>query len=122
MILSGVKVFRLKNQTLKEELLFDSVKTADNFFIRAFGLIFRKEPEPGEGLLFYKCKSIQTFWMRFAVDVVFLDKNNRILALFAGLAPFRITPFIKGADKALELRKSSIKNSELNIGEMLLFE
>lgn len=117
-----MKVFRLKNQTLEEELLFDSVKTADNFFIRAFGLIFRKEPKPGEGLLFYKCNSIQTFWMRFAVDVIFLDKNNKISALFTGLAPFRITPFIKGADKALELRKDSIKNSGLNVGDMLLFK
>ncbi|MCL5072191.1 MAG: DUF192 domain-containing protein, partial [Actinobacteria bacterium] len=115
-------VFRLKNQTLKEELLFDSVKTADNFFIRAFGLIFRRELKPDEGLLFYKCNSIQTFWMRFAVDVIFLDKNNKILALIAGLKPFRVTPFIKGADKALELRKSSIKNSELELGDMLLFE
>src|SRR4030066_1563968 len=117
-----MKVFRLINQTLEEELLFDSVKTADNFFIRAFGLIFRKEPKPGEGLLFYKFNSIQTFWMRFAIDVIFLDKNNKILALFVRLAPFRITPFIKGADKALELRKSSIKNSELKLGEMFLFE
>lgn len=117
-----MKVSRLKNQTLEEELLFDSVKTADNFFIRAFELIFRKEPKHGEGLLFYKCNSIQTFWMRFALDVIFLDKNNKILALFAGLKPFRITPFIKGAHKALELRKSSIKNSELNVGDMLLFE
>ena len=117
-----MKVFRLKNQTLEEELLFDSVKTADNFFIRAFGLIFRKEPKTGEGLLFYKCNSIQTFWMRFAVDVIFLDKNNKISALFAGLAPFRITPFIQAADKALELRKDSIKNSELELGDMLLFE
>jgi len=117
-----MKVFRLKKQTPEKELLFDSVQTADNFFIRAFGLIFRKEPEPGEGLLFYKCNSIQTFWMRFAVDVIFLNKNNKILALFPGLAPFRITPFIKGADKALELRKSSIENSGLNIGDMLQFE
>jgi uncharacterized membrane protein (UPF0127 family) len=117
-----MKVFRLKNLTLEEELLFDSVKTADNFFIKAFGLIFRKEPKPGEGLLFYKCNSIQTLWMRFAVDVIFLDKNNKILALFTGLAPFRITPFIKGADKALELRKSSIKNLGLKLGEIFLFE
>ena len=117
-----MKVYRLKNQTLEKELLFNSVKTADNFFIRAFGLTFRKEPKPGEGLLFYKCNSIQTFWMRFAIDVIFLDKDNKILALFSGLAPFRITPFIKGAGKALELRKDSIKNSGLNIGDMLLFE
>jgi len=60
--------------------------------------------------------------MRFALDVIFLDKNNKILALFTGLAPFRITPFIKAADKALELRKSSIKNSELKLGDLLLFE
>lgn len=117
-----MKVFRLKNPTLEAELLFDSIKAADNFFIKAFGLIFRKEPKPGEGLLFYKCSSIQTLWMRFAVDVVFLDKNNKVLALVAGLKPFRITPFIKGADKALELRKSSIKNSKLELDDMLLFE
>lgn len=117
-----MKVFRIENQTLEKELLFDSVKTADNFFIKAFGLIFRKEPKPGEGLLFYKCNSIQTFWMRFAVDVIFLDKNNKISALFSRLGPFRMTPFIKGADKALELRKDSIKNSGLKIGDMLLFE
>jgi len=117
-----MKVFKLKNQTGEKELLFDSIKTADNFFIRAFGLIFRKEPKPGEGLLFYKCNSIQTFWMRFKIDVIFLDKNNKISALFSELAPFRVTPFIKGADKALELRKSSIKNTELRPGDALLFE
>jgi len=117
-----MKVFILKNHTSEEELLFDSVKTADNFFIKAFGLIFRKEPKPGEGLLFYKCNSIQTLWMRFAVDVIFLDKNNKVSALFSRLAPFRVTPFIKGADKALELRKDSIKKSEIKIGDRLFFK
>jgi len=36
-----MKVFRLKNQTLEEELLFDSVKTADNFFISGVGKIIK---------------------------------------------------------------------------------
>lgn len=117
-----MKIFRIKNQLDEKELLFDSVKTADNFFEKAFGLIFKKEPHHGEGLLFNECKSIQTLWMRFAVDVVFLDKDNKILSLFAGLKPFRMTPFIKGASKALELRKDSIKNLNLKIGDRLLFQ
>jgi uncharacterized protein len=117
-----MKVFRLKNQISEKELLFGSVRVADNFFIKAFGLIFRKEPEPGEGLLFYECNSIHTFFMRFAIDVIFLDKNNKILALFTALKPFRVTPFIKGADKVLELCKNLIKKSGLSVGDILLFE
>jgi uncharacterized membrane protein (UPF0127 family) len=88
---------------LTEPVLAD-VESADGFFKRLTGLVLRKEIRDSEGLLFEDCSGIHSLWMRFSLDVIFLDGNNRILKVIHDLKPFRFTPLIKKAVKVLELK------------------
>ena len=51
------------------------VEIAKNFFSRLRGLMFRQKLETGRGLLLAPCDGVHMFFMRFAIDVVYLDKN-----------------------------------------------
>ena len=84
-----------------------NIKTADSFFRKLFGLVFSAPLKEGEGLLIDNCSSIHTFWMRYPIDVLFLDSNNRVIRFFEDLKPFRVTPFIRGAAKTVELKSGA---------------
>ena len=102
-------------------LLFDNIKTADSFSMKLFGLVFSAPLKEKEGLLIGNCSSIHTFWMRYPIDVLFLDYNNRVLRFFEDLKPFRVTPFIRGAAKTVELKSGSVGVCSLKIGDCLKF-
>lgn len=73
---------------------------ANNFKKRFLGLMGKKEGV--YGLLLQPCNSIHTFFMRYPLDALFLDKNNKIIAIKRLLKPFSIVPSVKGAVKVLE--------------------
>jgi uncharacterized protein len=56
------------------------VAVADRLIARVLGLAFLDRQEAGQGLLIPRCKSIHTFGMRFALDLVFLDREMRVVA------------------------------------------
>jgi len=84
------------------------IMVADTLLARMRGLLGRERLETGEGLLIRPCKGIHTFFMKFAIDVVFLDRENRIVALFRALPPNRMTPVFRKACAVLELPAGSI--------------
>jgi len=76
---------------------------ANNFFTRLKGLLGRRFMPAGEALVIYPCNSIHTFFMKFNIDVVFLDKNLMIKRVIRNLKPFRAVPYVKGAYYAVEM-------------------
>ena len=100
-------------------LISSNIKTADSFFKKLFGLIFSAPLQESEGLLIDNCNSIHTFWMRYPIDVLFLDSNNKVIRYFENLKPFRMTPFIKGAIKAVELKSGTVRACPIKIGGCL---
>jgi uncharacterized protein len=69
---------------------------------RAVGLLGRKGLAPGEGMLISRTGSVHMFFMRFAIDVVFLDRGRAIVKIVPNLRPWRIA-FARRAKTALEL-------------------
>ena len=69
---------------------------------RMRGLLGRPALGPAEGLLIAPCNSIHTVGMRYAIDVVFLDAEVRIVAVRHGLAPLRLAA-ARGARSVVEL-------------------
>jgi len=61
---------------------------ANSFLTRGFGLIPRSGLAVGEGLLITKTGSITMFFMRFAIDAVFLDRSMRVLRVAENLRPW----------------------------------
>jgi uncharacterized membrane protein (UPF0127 family) len=70
---------------------------------RLLGLAFLRDLPPGVGLLIPRCRSVHTFGMRFAIDVVFLDEAGAPLAVIRALKPRRVCRH-PGAASVLEAR------------------
>lgn len=66
------------------------LRVARGFFARARGLLASAPPAPGCGLLIPRCAAVHTFGMRYAIDVIFLDHDARVLAIHPALPPWRI--------------------------------
>ena len=94
------------------------IEVAAGFRERAFGLIFRSEPLPGQGLLFKRCSAVHTCFMRYAIDVVFLDDNYRILRVGHALQPWRWAR-CPGARHVLELRSGESARLHMSAGDTL---
>jgi uncharacterized protein len=96
------------------------LRFAISFKDRLFGLIF-KNIKKGQGFVINDCNSIHTFWMRYKIDVVFLDKNNKIIKLYESFKPFRVTPVIKFSSCIIEFPEFAIKDLFLKTGDQLKF-
>ncbi len=74
---------------------------ADTFKARFLGYMFRKRPHY-EAILIKPCNSIHTFFMRFNIDVLFVDKDMKVVRKAQNLSSGRIIMPIKGAVIAIE--------------------
>jgi uncharacterized membrane protein (UPF0127 family) len=75
---------------------------ADSIFTRAKGLLGRSNLGPDEGLLLRPANSVHTAFMRFPIDVVFLDRDLKVIDVVEAVRPWRLAAR-KGARSALEL-------------------
>lgn len=81
------------------------------------GLLGKNSIPPGYGLLISPCNQIHTFFMKFTIDVVFLDRTNRIVKLCPQFKPWRITPLIWRAKTVLEMNAGGAEG--LQVGDQL---
>jgi uncharacterized membrane protein (UPF0127 family) len=95
-----------------------SCRPADTFLSRLRGLLGRRGLGEGEGLLIRPTSSIHTFFMRFTLDVAFLDRDGCVVKLVPGLRPWRMS-FARGARSALELPAGEIERRQLRVGDLL---
>lgn len=79
------------------------VSGAETFRLRLLGLMFRPGLGQGEGLLIRPCRAIHTHFMRFPIDVVFLDSQDRVVHVINAMAPWKLSPTVPAADAVLEL-------------------
>ena len=102
------------------ELVAQEVEQASTFLSRLRGLMFRKELLPKTALLLEPCPQIHTCFMRFAIDVLFLDKENRVVAVLENLKPWRMSKFYTCACRTLELPGGSLQG-KVQVGDKLIF-
>jgi len=96
----------------------NKVQVADNFVTRLVGLMFSNGLGEKDGLLFYPSNSIHTFFMNYPIDVVFMDKNDKVVKFIPSMKPWRMTRMYFGAFKVLEMMGGTLK-IELNPGDKL---
>ena len=82
------------------------VPVASRYPARLLGLALIRRARAGPGLLLPGCRSVHTFGMRFALDVVFLDRSGRAIARRRSVPPRRVLRE-PGADAVLELPAES---------------
>ena len=77
------------------------------------GLMGRRRLEPGQGLWIEPCNSIHMFFMRFAIDVVFLDREGRVKRVLLKLKPWRVSPIVFGSRTVVELPAGTLNDKSL---------
>jgi uncharacterized membrane protein (UPF0127 family) len=99
--------------------LAPNLSVADTFFTRLKGLLGKNELPHGEGLWIKPCNSVHTFGMKFPIDVVFLDKDNRVVGLVNTLRPNRISRLYSGASSVIELPAGTIVATDTVTGHRI---
>ena len=90
-------------------------RVATSFWSRLRGLLGTSGLPPGEGLLFPRTRSVHTHFMRFPIDVVFLDDDLRVVSIAPSLPPWRLASR-KGAAATLELAAGECERVGLAVG------
>ncbi|WP_197277516.1 DUF192 domain-containing protein [Bacillus sp. FJAT-27245] len=98
-----------------------TIQTADTFYKRFKGLMFRKKPIREEGLWIVPCNSIHMFFMSFPIDIVLLNEQKEVIRLIPSLKPWRATKPNKNAYSVLELPVGTIQDLNIQIGDKLEF-
>ena len=93
---------------------------ADRMFPRMKGLLGRRSLAEDEGILLRPASSIHTAFMRFPIDVAFLDRDNRVVKVANNVVPWRVAA-AKGGKQALELRAGRAEAVGLKAGDVVAF-
>jgi uncharacterized membrane protein (UPF0127 family) len=88
---------------------------------RRTGLLKQNSLAEGSGLWINPCEAIHTFFMRFSIDVIFLDRQNRVRKVSAGLRPWRMSACLV-AKSVLELPAGTAARTLTVAGDQLVFE
>jgi uncharacterized membrane protein (UPF0127 family) len=96
------------------------IVTAKTLWHRFKGFMFKKNAD--YALLFKNCKSVHTFFMLFALDIVYLDKENKVVKIIKQLKPFKVAIHINNAVSILEIPSKAIDKIDSIIGKRLVFK
>lgn len=101
------------------QVVATELEQAHTFLTRLKGLMGRAALMPGQGLEIRPCNSVHTCFMQFDLDLIFLDKDRRILHLERSMQPWRMSKIIKAATIVVELPGGTIDATGCEIGHLL---
>ncbi len=84
-------------------VLAERAQPARSFGRRLLGLMGRKQLPQGTALVLSPCRQVHTCFMRFPIDILFLDRRGVILKTLLRLAPWKMSPYVRGARQVIEL-------------------
>lgn len=114
-------LLRITNET-RGTLLAERAEMAASFWSRLRGLMGRAELPAGTALILDPNGSVHTFWMRFAIDVIFTDRHGRVVGVRAAMPPNRPYAGAHRARRTIELPAGVIQSSGTQTGDQLRFE
>ncbi|MBP9089499.1 DUF192 domain-containing protein [bacterium] len=103
----------------RETVLAENVRVAKTFVTRLQGLLGTTSLPVGQGLLIAPCNSIHMFGMKYAIDCVFLDADNKVVGLVENIAPGKMSRVFGPAKQCLELPAGVIASSATQLGDVL---
>ena len=112
---------RVFNQT-RDVPLITQGRLANTFWLRLRGLLGAAPLQQGEGLILVDEKSIHTLFMGFAIDIVYVDKDYRVIRIDPNMVPYRLGSFVAKSAYVLEMPVGTIAQTDTKIGDQLKFE
>jgi uncharacterized membrane protein (UPF0127 family) len=92
-------------------------RVADRFWPRLIGLMLARPLPPGAGLVIVRCSSIHTQFMRFSIDVLYVNKQDAVVGIDRNLRPWRIGRFYEKVYYVVELPAGAAENCQ--VGDQL---
>ncbi|MHB1357079.1 MAG: DUF192 domain-containing protein [Anaerolineae bacterium] len=106
----------------REQVLADNALLASTYWQRLFGLMGRKTLAPGEGLVIDPCSSVHTHWMRFAIDVIYVNKEHVVVGIDHNLRPWRLGRLYKRVQYVVELPAGRAHETDTQVGDQLILD
>jgi uncharacterized membrane protein (UPF0127 family) len=107
----------VRNQT-RDTVLADAAEVADTSAKRRTGLLKHDRLDPGHGLWIVPCESVHSFFMKFAIDLVYLDRNKKVRKVRHRMVPWRLSACLS-AHSILELPAGVAAASGTQAGDQL---
>ena len=111
---------RIRNKT-KETIIVENAIMGDTFWRRLIGLMGKAELEDNSGIILTPCNSVHTMFMRFPIDVIFLNNKLEVLLIKQNLRPWSISPIVAGAKYVLEVNVGKTLESRTEVGDTIDF-
>jgi uncharacterized protein len=110
----------VRNQT-RDAVLGDAVEVADSSAKRRVGLLKHERLEAGDGLWIVPCESVHTFFMKFPIDLVYLDRKRKVRKVRNAVPAWRLSACLT-AHSILELPAGTVKKTGTQPGDELSIE
>ena len=110
----------MRNQT-RNTVLGDSIDVADTSATRRVGLLKHDRLEAGQGLWIVPCESVHTFFMKFAIDLVYVDKHRKVRKVRHAVPAWRLSMCLT-ARSILELPPGTAERTGTVVGDQLVME
>lgn len=107
--------------TCEGKVLIPKCYLANDFFSRFRGLMGRRGLPGDEAILFPRCDSIHTFFMRFPIDVLLVSKEGVVVEVRESLRPWRMLLPKRGVKHVVELAPSRSRELGIRVGHRLAF-
>lgn len=102
----------------KKKNLIPNALYAESFLSRIKGLMGSQKLSADKGLLIPNCRQVHTFFMNYTIDIIFLDKKNKVIDIQT-LSPWKVSRWMRKAQKVLEVPKGFAKKKGLKNGDVL---
>lgn len=103
-------------------VISSSIRTSYFFHKRLKGLMFDSHLPVEEAMHIKPCHSVHTCFMRFPIDVVFVDESLEVVAIEEYMKPFRFGKPVPSAQSVFEFAAGTVKEKELYVGQKLLLK
>lgn len=108
----------LKSKTTNQTII-PHLEEAKSFWKRGKGLLGRTGLSEGEALWIHRCNSIHTYFMKFSIDCVFIDKNMVVRAVYQDVKPGRLVLPVWGASSVIEMSAGISQKANIKVGDQL---
>ena len=109
---------RIENLT-RQTVLAERGELASNPWRRMKGLLGRDGLDPGQALVIQPCQGVHTWFMRFPIDVVHVDREGVVLRVLEALPPNRLGPMVWRSAYVVELPAGAARLTETTPGDRL---
>jgi hypothetical protein len=116
--MTAAPLVRVENVT-RGTTVAERVRVASSLLDGVVGLLRTPEVKRGEGLWIERAPSIHMFFMRYAIDAVFVSKDRRVTKVVPNLRPWRVVWWARGARDCLELRAGAAAETGIQVGDEL---